>query len=368
MLQPAMTREHRIDRRPQQGGMNKNLIEFVVSRNAEQSNDFCDPSVRLWRRKYREAHPTEIAALKCMDGRLNLAVMTGTPPGIIQPFRNVGGRFDLGWPFFGELMREAADYAISKNRFFLIFVTYHFSKGDTHRGCKGFGYDTEGAKRGAEALRTQFERVYGSKMRVVHPIVVGIETDDEGLIFHGEKGGVYDVSAHRNDSEEDVRHALEGLYPSMPRQMLEDLLPLIVGNQARVIEVAAANRPPIDLDHREQIVAVGRGFDWLHLPNRALIVGPYDHDWPSAVATAGGIVLDNIKHGRVPKDEGALLLISSLSREERGSHGWNTAVEKAQYLEKISKQVLSERVPELTPHLNTLSGVLDASTRLFYRL
>jgi hypothetical protein len=35
-----------------------------------------------------------------MDGRLNLPVMTQTAVGIIQPFRNLGGKFDLGWPFF----------------------------------------------------------------------------------------------------------------------------------------------------------------------------------------------------------------------------------------------------------------------------
>jgi hypothetical protein len=26
---------------------------------------------------------------------------------------------------------------------------------------------------------------------------------------------------------------------------------------------------------QEQVLAVGRGFDWLHIPNKALIVGPY---------------------------------------------------------------------------------------------
>ena len=29
------------------------------------------------------------------------------------------------------------------------------------------------------------------------------------------------------------------------------------------------------LTFQEQVLAVGRGFDWLHLPNKALIVGPY---------------------------------------------------------------------------------------------
>ncbi|NWF73057.1 MAG: hypothetical protein HXY51_08495, partial [Nitrospirae bacterium] len=45
-------------------------------------------------------------ALKCMDGRLNLSVATNTPPGIIEPIRNLGGRFDLGWPHFGEVITE----------------------------------------------------------------------------------------------------------------------------------------------------------------------------------------------------------------------------------------------------------------------
>lgn len=348
--------------------MSQHLIDFVLKRNQEQSNDFCEASVRTWRREYRADHPTEIAAFKCMDGRLNLAVMTQTPPGIIQPFRNVGGKFDLGWPFFGELIREWVDYAISCKRGCVIFVTYHFSKGDKHRGCKGFGYDTDAAKAAAKKLSEQVERVYGKKMRSVHPIVVGIETDNEALIFHGEDGSTFNVDEHGEDSPELLEENLRRLYPSMRPRTLKDLLPLVLGNQAHMRKIRMANRPPIDLDHREQIIAVGRGFDWLHLPNRALIVGPYDHDWPSAVATAGGIVLSNIRDGRVRREEGALLLVSALSRDEKGSYGWNTAIEKARYVERVARAALQQQVPELIPHLNYMSGLLDASTRLFHRL
>jgi hypothetical protein len=348
--------------------MKTDLIDFVLKRNQEQSADFCDPSVKLSRQKYRKAHPTEILAFKCMDGRLNLAVMTETPAGIIRPFRNVGGRFNLGWPFFGELLREHVGYAISENRAVLVFVTYHFSKGDNHRGCKGFGYDTATAKKNAEDLAAQVERVYGKKVRVVHPIVVGIETDDDSLIFHGENGASLNISESLTSSSDELKEMLAKLYPDMLPQTLSDLMPLVSGNQEHVQNVRKQNREPIDLDHREQIIAVGRGFDWLHLPNRALIVGPYDHDWPSAVATAGGIVLDNIKNGRVPAEQGALLLVSSLSRDEMGSYGWNTAVEKAIYLERIAHEVLKERVPELTPYLSKFSGVLDEHTRKFQPL
>lgn len=348
--------------------MSQYLKDFVISRNIEQSNDFCEASVRSWRHKYRVAHPTEVAAFKCMDGRLNLALMTETPPGIIQPFRNVGGKFDLGWPFFGELIKEWVQYALSRNRACLIFVTYHFSKGDKHRGCKGHGYDTDAAKKGAEELCRQIELVYGKKMRIVHPIVVGIETDDEALIFHGEDGGLYNVSERLGDSAEAIQSELARLYPTMVMQTLVDLVPFVEGNQQHVRKIHAAQRAPIELDHAEQIVAVGRGFDWLHLPNRALIVGPYDHDWPSAVATAGTIVLDNIKQGRVPAKEGSLLLVSSFARDEQGSFGWNTAIEKARYLERVSLKILHERVPDLVPYLGVLKGVNDAQTRKLHVL
>jgi len=348
--------------------MDQSLIDFVIKRNGEQSTEFCDASMRLWRRKYRAAHPTEIGVLKCMDGRFNLPVITETPQGIIQPYRNVGGIFDLGWPFFGELIKEWVEYAIAKNRACLVFVTYHFSKGDTHRGCKGMGYDTHRGISFAETLRNQFERVYGTARRIVHPIVVGLETDDESLVFHGERGGSFAIEDHINDSFDDLRQALRNLYPTMLEQTLNDLLPLVVGNQKHVAKIREAKRPPIELQHREQIIAVGRGFDWLHLPNHALIVGPYDHLWPDAVVTAGNIVLDNINSGRVAKEQGALLLVSALSRDESGSHGWNTAIEKARYLERVAIDALKTRVPELQSHLSHMSGVLDAHTRLFHRL
>ncbi|HUO49960.1 MAG TPA: hypothetical protein VMU25_00045 [Candidatus Paceibacterota bacterium] len=348
--------------------MSQKLIDFVIARNNEQSEAFSDPSERLHRQFYRTQHPTEIAVMKCMDGRLNLAIITKTPPGILQPFRNVGGMFDLGWPFYGELIREWVDYAIARSRPCLVIATYHFSRGETHRGCKGFGYDTEAARKGAENLRAQFERVYGTRKRIVYPIVVGIETDEDVLVFHGEKGEVFVTGDHTKDSGESVEEAITRLYPSMFPEVRRDLLPLILGNIEHVREVRSSHRQPIELDHAEQIIAVGRGFDWLHLPNRALIVGPYDHDWPSAVVTAGGIVLNNLKSGRISERDGALLLISSLSRDEFGSHGWNTAVEKARYVYRVAQKVLHEKVPDLQPHLSTFVGVVDAQTRRMHRL
>ncbi len=74
---------------------------------------------------------------------------------------------------------------IDSGRRCLALVTYHFSKGDPKRGCAGHGYDTEAARAGAVALVSQIESVFGGNHTCIHPIVVGIETDEDTLILHG---------------------------------------------------------------------------------------------------------------------------------------------------------------------------------------
>ena len=285
------------------------LNRQIIARNRAQSALYCDPSERVRRATHRQAHPTEIAAFKCMDGRLDLARITMTPPGIVQPFRNVGGHFDLGWPFLGVVMNGWVEYTISRGRNRLIIVTYHFSKGNTHWGCKGQDYDTGRGLAAAQKLSGQFEDVFDARVRTTHPIVVGIETDEDTLIFHSEQdaGVVFNVADRLNDTKSEIRAALQRLYPSMLQRTLDDLLPLVAGNQIHVRETRRIGREPIELDHAERVIAVGRGFDWLHLPNTALIIGPYHHNWPDAVETAGQIVLNNIVSGRIPSEEGVLV-------------------------------------------------------------
>jgi carbonic anhydrase len=346
------------------------LKRQIIDRNREQSALYCDPSERVRRATHRQAHPTEIAAFKCMDGRLDLARITKTPPGIIQPFRNVGGLFNLGWPFLGMVIDDWVEYTISRGRNRLIIVTYHFSKGNTHWGCKGQDYDTAKALAAAQALCSQIEDVFGSRVRTTHPIVVGVETDDDVLILHSERDAavVYDVSEHLKDTERKIAAALRNLYPSMLQRTLDDLLPLVAGNQVHVKETRKTGRHPIELDHAERVIAVGRGFDWMHLPNTALIIGPYDHKWPDAVETAGHIVLNNIQLGRIPVEEGVLVLVSALSHDPIGSFGWNVGVQKTQYLERITLGTLKNRVPDLMPYVRCCCGVLEADTRFLHLL
>jgi hypothetical protein len=35
---------------------------------------------------------------------------------------------------------------VSRGQRVLLLITYHYSKGDKHRGCAGFNYDTQAAR------------------------------------------------------------------------------------------------------------------------------------------------------------------------------------------------------------------------------
>lgn len=342
-----------------------NLVEFILDRNKSQSEQFCAPGSQLARKLYRAQHPSEIIALKCMDGRLNLSIMTNTPPGIIKPYRNIGGKFNLGWPYFGRLILDDIEYAVSKGRPAIVLSTYHFSKGDAHRGCAGHKYQTDNAKHGAITLRDQFEAAFGTDHNVVYPMVIGIETDEEALVFHG-KNTTFDVSQHVEASPDDIHGKLRHVYPEMPEHIVDDLVPLIVGNQRYIKELRREKRPIVDLEHKEQIIAVGRGFDWLHLPNRALVIGPYDPQWENAVATAGTIVLGNMAAKRIPEKEGALLLVSAPFRSVGADQG--VAIEKALFLAKECERVFSGQVPQISKKLKVLVGTVDMHTRNFHVL
>lgn len=346
---------------------NTKLIDFLINHNKKQSLEFSAPDAALQRRRYRAEHPTEIAAWKCMDGRLHLPIITQIPLGIIQPFRNIGGQFDLGWPFFGLLIKEWVDYAIEKRRDSIILVTYHFSKSDTHLGCKGFAYDTQAAKSFTANLVTQVERVFGEKHTVVYPIHVGIETDEDALILHGKDGAVLNLAEEKEADEAELRQKLRILFPDMRTQMLEDLLPLVLGNIRHIKEVRSEKRPLQDIDHREQVLGIGRGFDWLHLHNKALLIGPFSYNLQDPIAKAAGILLDNMKKGQIPEDEGVVLIASSVYRDEVGIER-QLAHEKSISLATLAVKTIKEQVPELLPHLSVLVGTVDLTTRSFSRI
>ena len=109
--------------------------------------------------------------------------------------RNLGGKFDLGWPHMDEVLANYIHEQTSTGRRVLLLITYHYSKGDKHRGGAGFNYDTEAARAFTYSIKKQVEHVFGAGHGTVYPIVCGFETDEEALVLHGSNGKTLDISA-----------------------------------------------------------------------------------------------------------------------------------------------------------------------------
>jgi hypothetical protein len=353
-----------IKQNPHRRRLLKDRINELRELNARNSQEFLNQS--LDRQLYRAKHPTEIAALKCMDGRLHLPVITETPLGIIQPFRNLGGKFNAGWPFFQGALEEWRSHATNKGRHCLIFVTYHFSRGDAHRGCRGFNYDTDAARQEAERLKNQIDQVY--RGHAVKTIVCGIETDYDALILHGDNGEVVDMFEAKDTSSATLSDMVKRLYPDMATEIQRDIRPLLEGNARHIQKIRESNRAASEIEHKEWILGIGRGFDWLHLINAAFIVGPYSPDLSGPIETAARLLLDNVQSGRVKAEDGIVILTSALYRKATGPDR-EFAVQKAKFLSDFAQHILEKPdFSELTPHLQILSGVVNMNTRKFEQI
>jgi hypothetical protein len=163
-------------------------ITWLFDLARRHSAEYSGAEASLARRRYLALHPTAIMVLKCMDGRINIPVATNTPIGIIQPFRNLGGMFNLGWPHLGEVLTAHVNEVVAAGRRALVLITYHYSSGDATRGCAGFNHDTEAAIAHTQSVKAQVEHTFGTGHGIVYPIVCGFETDEDALVLHGVGG------------------------------------------------------------------------------------------------------------------------------------------------------------------------------------
>ena len=196
------------------------------------------------------------------------------------------------------------------------------------------------------------------------PIVCGIETDLDALILHGEDDDtVVDLAKIKQSSQIELEELLSSLYPTMPERIVRDMIPLVRGNIRHIAEIRASNRPIADAEHKEWVLGVGRGFDWLHAINTAFIVGPFDPNLSVAIETAAKLLKGNIDDGRVDPN-GIVLLTSAAFRDEAGPE-YHLAREKALFLSGFAQNIIKDKVPDLLPHLQILTGFTDMDTRKF---
>jgi len=131
-------------------------IEWLMQHARQYSQLFSSSAATIERQRYLAEHPSAIAALKCMDGRINLSVDTHTPAGIIQPFRNLGGMFDLGWPHLGEVLANYVHTVVSRGQRVLLLITYHYFQ----------------RRQAPRVRRVQLRYPGGTRLHVHHPQVI----------------------------------------------------------------------------------------------------------------------------------------------------------------------------------------------------
>jgi len=338
-------------------------IDWLFDLARRYGDTFRSPEAWLARQRYLAEHPTAIAVLKCMDGRINIAVATRTPAGILMPFRNLGGMFDLGWPHLGEVLIHHMLKMTGAGRRVLVLITYHWSRGDPKRGCAGFRFDTAAAIAHTQAIRRQMSQLFGTAHDSVYPLVCGFETDEESLAVHGPDGSVLDLATLAAADAATLEPRLAALLPDMPAQMRADLLPLLRGNlehMAQIRQQTARAERLLDIEHREWVICIGRGFDFLHTPNMALIIGPYSPDLADPVRKAAGIIRGNMLAGRIPDD--GFLLLASVPFDEIGVDRARAEM-KADFLAKFAASVVAKELPALAARMATRTAVLDWGSR-----
>ncbi len=338
-------------------------IEWLFDLADRHGKTFRSPEAWLAREHYLSEHPTAIAVLKCMDGRINIPVATHTPAGILLPFRNFGGLFDLGWPHLGEVLAHHVMRMTNSGRRVLFLITYHWSKGNPQRGCAGFQYDTDLAIAHTRDIRRQVEHIFGQGHGTVYPLVCGFETDEEALVIHGADNAVLDLSGLSAADAKTLEPRLAALVPDMPTQMRADLLPLLYGNLEHIAQVREQIRRQermLDVEHREWMICLGRGFDSFHTPNLALIIGPYSPDLADPLRKAAGIIKDNMNAGRIPDD--GFLLLASVPYDEIGVDRARAEL-KAAFLSRFAAGVLQDEFGDFAKKMFKRTAVLDWRSR-----
>ncbi len=336
--------------------MAKSLVQQVLELNRRHSELFV--SQRAERARYHAEHPTNIAVLKCMDGRIRMWKKMKMPRGVIRPFRNIGGAFDLGWTALNLKVDKYVRASLEKDRNILFIVTYHYSEGETHRGCRGHEYDTERAIASATAQTEQFREVFAGYDKI-YTILVGVETDHQTLYFHGLDGRIVSMADLANNAS-DITKTIRSLYPDMREEIVRDLVPIMSGNIRHSKEVREKNQEPETLEHQERIIALGQDFEWVP-HNLALVIDDIEWTLDDTIGKAAGIIKGNRDAGRIPNTKALLL---ACAHYEEDGYERQLAIQRARKLTELGIESIRKFHPDLVGFFETLTCVMRWQDRL----
>lgn len=336
-------------------------FQWILSLSSRFTKQYNDAGQMILRKRYFINHPSLVIVLKCMDGRILFNYFTNKPLGIVVPFRNVGGIFNLGWAHFADIFDEMVNGAIREKRNVLVFITYHYSAGDNdHRGCAGHDYDIESSIKNAYSIKEQIEYLYGSDRQVVYPVVLGIETDSNAIIIHGTSGDEMNVAEKLNFPADKISEEFKQLFPDMNSEIMNDLTPFALGNIEHLNRVLREGGPRTTFVHQERGIFAGRAFDFMHEPNNAIIIGPFQPNLEVPARKACQLIVTNIKEEKISPDGVALLTNAPYS----DVHGKRKAVLKTLELKEIFMDVMTSEFKDLKGlRIHCRTGITHWDTR-----
>jgi hypothetical protein len=279
--------------------------------------------------------------------------------GFLRSFRNLGGQFDLGWKGLKAALTSTVQKNHDEGRGCLAIITYHYSKGDPKRGCAAYKYNVKASIDGAMAFRKQIRDAYRGLPYHIFPIVVGIETDNESLKFHNSKGECLDLLdyAGLDISEGEIFNKLLALYEYIPGNILADLSPLLMGNVRHINKIKLLNRPITKLEHGEWIVGVGgaSAYEWLHVPNTALLVGQYNPNIEKPIKKALDVIRESWKPGK------KFLYMSAASYG--GNNHEQLVMPEVRYYARSIRETAEIFHPEMLPDMCLVRALVDSYTQ-----
>ncbi len=165
-------------------------------------------------------------------------------------------------------------------------------------------------------------------------------------------------------SEQKIENSIKEFFPNFPSQVIKDFSHLLYGNVIHVSDKLKKNKTtPTMVNHQEQVVCLGSGFDWLHLENFALIVNPVALDPYTPFITQLKVIQSNLKEGRIPKDKGVLVMVSVSYKELKDKrHSMLKAISLLDFAQKIIEDQFQDLVDS---GLQMIVGIMNEETRLF---
>ncbi len=109
------------------------------------------------------------------------------------------------------------------------------------------------------------------------------------------------------------------------------------------------------------MIGIGRGFDWLHAPNLALIIGPYSPDLADPIRNAAGIIEANMQYGRIPDD--GFLLLAVAPYHEIGVDRARAEL-KSGFMAGFAAEIIRKEYPNLAEKMHVRSAVIAWQSRV----